>query len=133
MDTLRAALAGEERLGKFRPKRLHLEPDGVLIFEAEADTILQKKIALRVAVAKPQITGIVDRLRVYPADRMGDAEIRSHLRRIFSTDATLQGISVFERHGEQLAVLGDSGNDKGSHYCYRPSCDHSELSKLPGH
>lgn len=114
VDALRARLAQERRLAHgFRLDRLHLEPDGILTFEAEAASFAQKKIALGIAAAMPEIEGIVDRLHVRPAVRMGDAEIRAHLRRIYSTDPTLAGVSVYERRGETLAPVAEIADPLG--------------------
>lgn len=115
VDALRAALASDERLGHlFKPDRLHLEPDGVLIFEAEVDDVMQKKVALKIAAAFPDVTGIVDRVHLRPAERMGDAEIRTQLRRIYSADPTLEGLSVLERRGARLAEIARIDDPTGT-------------------
>ena len=59
---------------------VHLEfHDGALIMEGEVEEIRAKKRALEVAAALPGVTGIVDRLRILPAERMEDGEIRDHV------------------------------------------------------
>ncbi len=53
--------------------------DGVLTLEGEAVTIAAKKLSLELAGAAPGVTGIVDRLRVVPAEPMEDGAIRDHV------------------------------------------------------
>ena len=54
LNEVRAALKSEIRLGiSFNPNRLELDADGVLIFEAEVETVAQKKVALKAAAAPP--------------------------------------------------------------------------------
>lgn len=100
LDKLRAALASTPSLGHaFQADRLSLDADGVLIFEAEVDSVAQKKIALETAAAFPEVTAIVDRVRVAPADHMGDAEIRAHLQLAFTEDPALSSFAVRELRG----------------------------------
>jgi osmotically-inducible protein OsmY len=59
---------------------LHLGlSDGVLTIEGEVEHIVAKKRALEVAAAVPGVGGIVDRIRLVPAMRMEDGEIRDHV------------------------------------------------------
>lgn len=53
--------------------------------EGEVPSVAAKKLALEAAAAVPGVAGIVDRLRVRPAQVMGDGQIRDLLR-----DAYLQ-------------------------------------------
>jgi osmotically-inducible protein OsmY len=64
--------------------------DGDLVLEGEIENIVAKKLALELAAAVPGVRGIVDRLRVVPAQPMGDGAICDHVR-----DALLQE-PVFE-------------------------------------
>ncbi len=100
---LRGDFASETRLGdRFKTNRLELEPDGVLILEAEVDGVAQKKIALETAARIPEISGIVDRVRVRPAAEMGDSEIRSHLRVTYGQDPALAGLNINEIRGHRI-------------------------------
>jgi osmotically-inducible protein OsmY len=77
----RTALEYEPRVDLHRfPLVIGREPDGALVLEGETENIVAKKLALEVAAATPGVTGIIDRRRVAPARRMGDGEIRDHLR-----------------------------------------------------
>lgn len=53
--------------------------DGILTMEGEVEHIMAKKRALEVAAAVHGITGIVDRVRLVPATRMEDGELRDHV------------------------------------------------------
>src|SRR5690606_1684394 len=56
--------------------------DGIATVSGEVETIAAKRIALERTAADPEVTGIVDRLRVQPAERMGDGEIADHIERV---------------------------------------------------
>lgn len=78
---VRAALEHEPRVNLHRfPLVIARDRDGALILEGETENIVAKKLALEVAASTPGVIGIVDRLRVVPARRMGDGEIRDHVR-----------------------------------------------------
>jgi len=53
--------------------------DGVLTMEGEVEHIMAKKRALEAAAAHPRVANIVDRLRIAPAERMQDGEIRDQV------------------------------------------------------
>jgi osmotically-inducible protein OsmY len=85
LDAVRAALSSQPRVD------LHSHPialdfaDGVLTLAGEVASVAAKKLALEAAAALPPVAGIVDRLRVAPAERLGDGAIRDLTR-----DALLQ-------------------------------------------
>ena len=59
---------------------LQLEFDaGVLTMAGEVEHIMAKKLALELAAAVTGVERIVDRLRLVPAERMQDGEIRDHV------------------------------------------------------
>lgn len=114
LDKVRANLASETRLGNvFRADRLELDDDGVLIFEAEVGSVAQKKLALETAAAPPEVTAIVDRVRVTPAQRMGDARIRAHLRKDYTRDPALAGLKVYEIRGASRDLVGEVADAHG--------------------
>lgn len=53
--------------------------DGTLTLIGETEGVAAKKLALELAAAVPGVTGIVDRLRVAPAEMMEDGTIRDHV------------------------------------------------------
>jgi osmotically-inducible protein OsmY len=83
---------------------LHHDPvmarynDGVLTLEGESPNIASKKIILEIAAAVTGVTGIVDRLRVTPAEAMEDGAIRDHV-----SDAILQE-PVFQEYSIRVNV-----------------------------
>ena len=103
LDQVRQALRSEPRID------LHAHPialdfaDGTLTMDGEVADVAAKKLALEHAAALPAVTGIVDRLRVAPAERMGDSEVRVAVR-----DALLQEPAFAELALREL----DSGEPK---------------------
>ncbi|NIR30485.1 MAG: BON domain-containing protein [Gammaproteobacteria bacterium] len=85
LERVRASLMGEPRLDWHRyPLTMHLE-GGVLTLEGEVRNIPSKRHALKRAQAVPGVREVVDRVRVAPAERMGDGAVLDHVR-----DALLQ-------------------------------------------
>lgn len=81
VETVRSALANEPRINLHANSlKIALEPEGVLILEGDLPGLAAKKVALRLAAQVPGVSGIADRLRVAPAKRMSDAQIRDHCR-----------------------------------------------------
>jgi osmotically-inducible protein OsmY len=79
LEAVRAALASEARVG-LRGHPISLDfAEGTLTMEGEVASVAAKKLALECAASLPAVSGIVDRLRVAPAQTMGDGEIRVHL------------------------------------------------------
>lgn len=79
LDAVRDALRSEPRIDlTHHPLALEWQ-DGDLTIEGEVADIAAKKLALERAGAVPGVRGIVDRLRVTPAQRMGDDQIRDHV------------------------------------------------------
>jgi osmotically-inducible protein OsmY len=74
-----AALEQEPRVGLHR-RPLEVAVDGgVVTVSGEVDDVAAKKLALELVGAVPGVTGIVDRLRVTPAEPMEDGDIRDHI------------------------------------------------------
>ena len=85
ITAVRAALEHEPRINLHRyPVHVSVSNDD-LILDGEVENIVAKKLALELAAALPGVRGIVDRLRVTPAQPMGNGAIRDHVR-----DALLQ-------------------------------------------
>lgn len=91
VTAVHAALTSEPRID-IRKYPIAIAFDGEsLTLEGELPSVAAKKLALERAAALPEVTGIVDRLHVKPAQRMGDGEIRNLLR-----DALLQEPALAE-------------------------------------
>jgi osmotically-inducible protein OsmY len=79
--------------------------DGTLTLVGEAANVAAKKLALECAAAIPGVTGIIDRLHVRPAQRMGDGNIRDLVRNALMQEAALGELAIHERvKGEDLTV-----------------------------
>jgi osmotically-inducible protein OsmY len=68
--------------------------DGVLTLEGEVEHIAAKKLSLELAIAVRDVTGIVDRLHVAPATRMGDGAILNAVRDALLQETTLMNCSI---------------------------------------
>jgi osmotically-inducible protein OsmY len=89
-----AALEREPRI------KLHSYPievsyqDGIVTLSGEVAGVAAKKLALELAASPRPVTGIVDRLRVSPAERMEDGAIRDHVCNAFLCEPAFEGYSV---------------------------------------
>jgi osmotically-inducible protein OsmY len=103
---VRAALHSEPRLGpKYRPERLEIDDEGTLTIEGEVPSLAAKKLALERIAALEGVTAIVDRLHIQPASPIGDAEIRAHLRQIFSQEPAFASLTVRQMHHEAFEPI----------------------------
>jgi osmotically-inducible protein OsmY len=104
LTAVRAALEHEPRIN------LHQYPvhiawsDGSLLLDGEVEDIIAKKLALELAAAVPGVAGIIDRLRVAPAQRMGDGAIRDHVRSALLQEPALETCVIQVRDGQKLIV-----------------------------
>jgi osmotically-inducible protein OsmY len=102
LKEVRAALEREPRIN------LHKFPvdmafgDGVLTLEGEAEHIAGKKLSLELAIAVRGVTGIVDRLHVTPAMRMGDGAILDAVRDVLLQEPILLNCSIHVLRKGQL-------------------------------
>jgi osmotically-inducible protein OsmY len=79
---IQARFENEPRINvHHHPIHLSFDNDDVIL-EGETESVAAKKLALEIAGAVHGAGRIVDRLRVAPAERMGDAEIRDHVCRV---------------------------------------------------
>lgn len=102
IKTVQAAFEHEPRINLHQhPIHLALS-NGDLIVEGEVADVAAKKLGLELAASVPGTTGIVDRLRVVPAQRMGDGTIRDHVRDAFLQEPVLKTCTVQARTKDQL-------------------------------
>lgn len=115
LDHIRAALRIEPRLGaEFAPDRVDIDAEGTLTIEGEVPSVAAKKLALERVAVLPEVSGVLDRLRVAPASRMADAEIRAHLREAFVQEPSFAALEIAERRGDDFeAVRGVPDNPGG--------------------
>ena len=114
LDRVRAALASEPRLD------LHAFPialgyvDGTLTLEGEVADVAAKKLALERAAALPEVSGILDRLRVRPAQRMGDGEIRDRVRDALLQEPAFAEFAIRERQGARVEAVREPPAARGA-------------------
>lgn len=92
--TIRAAL---EREPKVNLHNHHIEfsfADGVITLAGEVGGIAAKKMALNLAAKPSPVKGIVDRLRVEPAEQMEDGAIRDHVCNSLMNEPAFKSYSV---------------------------------------
>jgi osmotically-inducible protein OsmY len=64
--------------------------NGDLVLTGEMESIAAKKLALAAAAETDGVQRIVDRLKVTPAEKMGDAEIRDHVCKVLLEEPALE-------------------------------------------
>ncbi len=111
-----AALRSEPRIGPhFKPTLLEFDGTGTLTIEGEVESLAAKKLGLEHLAALAEVTEIVDRLRVKPASKMGDAEIRAHLRQFFHGEPSFLSLGIREGCNNKFEVIREPAEpDKGS-------------------
>jgi osmotically-inducible protein OsmY len=114
LDRVRAALASEPRLDLHEfPIRLGYA-DGTLTLEGEVGDVAAKKLALERAAALPEVSGIVDRLRVRPAQRMGDGEIRDLLRDALLQEPAFADFAIRRRLDARVETVREPPEARGA-------------------
>jgi osmotically-inducible protein OsmY len=94
---------------------VHLEySDGALTLEGEVERITAKKKALEVAAALPGVTGIVDRLRVAPAQQMEDGEIRDHVCNALMAENLLASFAIKALVKGKWETIREGVQDEGT-------------------
>ena len=79
LDRVRGAITGATHIDlRKTPIHITFEGDAIAI-EGEVRRVAHKKRALKAAMEVVGPAGIIDRLRVAPAKKMGDEEIRRHI------------------------------------------------------
>lgn len=100
---VRAALHTEPRVPPGTKVGLDFA-DGTLTVAGEVPDVAVKKRVLALAAKHPAVTGIADRLRVAPAARMGDKEIRDHVRDALLSEPALAEVAILERIGDKIVA-----------------------------
>lgn len=115
LNHIRAALRSEPQLGaSFTPAKMDIDGEGTLTIEGEVPSVAAKKLALERIAALPEVSGVLDRLRVTPAAPMANAEIRAHLREAFVQEPSFVALEIAEVRGESIeAVRGVPDNLRG--------------------
>ena len=88
--------------------------DGILTMTGEVEHIKAKKRALEVAAAVHGVAGIVDRIRLVPASRMEDGEIRDHVCSALLAEALLASCAVWAIVKGKAEVVRETDEEIGS-------------------
>ncbi len=105
LKEVRAALEREPRINLHRfPVEMEFS-DGVLTLEGEVEHIAAKKLGLELAISVRGVTGIVDRLHITPATRMGDGAILDAVRDALLQEPTLLNCSIHVLRKGQLELV----------------------------
>jgi osmotically-inducible protein OsmY len=95
LEEIRSALHSEPRFGPEGEVGLDFDA-GTLTIAGEARSIAVRKRLLELAAAHPEVVHVVDRLRVAPTRRMGDGEIRDHVRDVLLGEPALAELALRE-------------------------------------
>ncbi|OGP64527.1 MAG: hypothetical protein A3K22_03775 [Deltaproteobacteria bacterium RBG_16_42_7] len=94
LKAIKASLERELHIDLIKtPIHLKLE-NGAIVMQGIVDKIAYKKKALFIAMGVPGTSGVIDRLRVKPAQVMGDKEIKNHIYDAFAEEPTLKDIPI---------------------------------------
>jgi len=80
----------------------------VLTLEGEVHDVAAKKLCMELAIAVPGVTGIVDRLHVTPAVRIGDGAILTAVRDVLLQEPALQDCAVRVRNKGRVETIRES-------------------------
>jgi osmotically-inducible protein OsmY len=94
LKEVRAALERETLINVHNSQTTMEFSEGTLTLAGEVASVAAKKLALEAAAAVPGVTGIVDRLRVTPAERMEDGAIRDHVGNALLQEQALSNCSI---------------------------------------
>jgi len=94
LKAIKASLERELHIDLIKtPIHLKLE-NGAIVMQGIVDKIAYKKKALFIAMGVPGTSGVIDRLRVKPAQSMGDKEIKNHISDAFTEEPTLNNLAI---------------------------------------
>ena len=105
LDRVRQALRSEPRIGLHTHSIALDFADGVLTVEGEVGSVAAKKLALERLAALPEVEGIVGRLHVEPAERMGDGQIADLVRGALLEEPAFTELSLVEERGGHVRPI----------------------------
>ncbi|MBI4400257.1 MAG: BON domain-containing protein [Nitrospirae bacterium] len=105
IKAVRAAFEREPRINLHRYP-VHIDfSDGVLTLEGEVEDIAAKKLGMELAIAVPGVRGIVDRLHVVPAARMGDGAVLDAVRDALLQEPALRNCTIRVKHKGKVETV----------------------------
>lgn len=102
---VRRALEREPRVNLHRYPVAIGYTDGAVVLEGEVTDVAAKKLALELAGAVDTVRGVIDRLRVAPAERKGDGAIRDSLCGFLLSEAELRNCGIRVRSKGAVETL----------------------------
>ena len=102
---IESALEHEPRINLHRSDIAIEFADGTVTLSGEVESLAAKRLALERAAALPEVSGIVDRLRVKPAEHMGDGEIASHIEHALASDSAFDNCAIMKTVGDTREVV----------------------------
>ncbi|HET9884713.1 MAG TPA: BON domain-containing protein, partial [Candidatus Binatia bacterium] len=102
---VRAVLEKDRRINLHRYPIAIAAQNGDLILTGEVESIAAKKLALVAASETHGVGRIVDRLKVTPAEKMGDAEIRDHVCKVLFGEPALERCLIHCLVGNDVATV----------------------------
>lgn len=107
VEQARKALAGEPRIDlKHHPIEMSFA-DGTITLEGEVESVAAKKLALELVAGLPAVVGIVDRVRVRPAQVMTDEEIGRHLQDALLQEPGFADFAIAQGTGKNVPPEGE--------------------------
>lgn len=110
VGTIQALLEREPRVNPHSHRIEVSFADGVVTVSGEVGGIAAKKLALELAASPSPVSGIVDRLRVEPSEKMEDGAIRDHVCDALTGEPAFDSYSVralVKQEMEPVRVLQD--------------------------
>lgn len=108
LKAVRAVFEHDRRINLHRyPISMDFD-EGVLTLEGEVERLAVKKLALELAMTIPGVTGIVDRLRVRPAERAGDGAILAGVRNALLQEPALENCTIRVKSKGQVETVRES-------------------------
>jgi osmotically-inducible protein OsmY len=108
---IRRALEHEPRIELHRrPLKIGVA-DGAVILDGEVADVAAKKLALELAGAVEGVRGVIDRLRIAPAERKGDGAIRDVLGHFLMVEPELRSCAIHVRSKGIVTPLREARSD----------------------
>lgn len=110
---IRASLESDTRINFHRhPVNIAMH-NGDLVLTGEMESIAAKKLALAAAAETHGVQRIVDRLKVTPAEKMGDAEIRDHVCKVLLQEPALERCLIQGLAGDNIEWVRKTVREPG--------------------
>jgi osmotically-inducible protein OsmY len=103
--SLAAALENEPRVNLHRDRIDVQFADNVATVSGEVSDIAAKRLTLEIAAALPAVHGVVDRLRVRPAETMGDGAITDHVEHALISDSAFADCALYRQEAASRVTV----------------------------